>query len=250
MSAFRRTADADDYDRVYSRRRGAGDRPGWATAEELATDVAHMDAFVARTGLPLTGRGIELGAGAGNIALHLAASGLEMCGVELSPEAIGWARDNARAAGLDVRFCLGDARDEDAARAGAWGCDFDLVVDGHCLHWLGGEDRGRFLRVARTLLAPGGALWVRSMCDDPPAGWAVDSGTWVQDGVEMRWDPERCAVLAGDLLVCTILPARTIVAEIEAAGLEVLHRHVWPPADDQDAAELFCLAREPVVARG
>jgi SAM-dependent methyltransferase len=240
------TADAATYDRLYRKRRGAGDRPGWTTADELATDTAHLDAFIAHTGLPMTGRAIELGAGAGNITLHLATSGLDICGVELSADALEWARDNARAADVDVSFHLGDACDVEAARAGAWGRDFDLVVDGHCLHWLAGEDRERFLCVSRTILAPGGLLWVRAMCDGPPVAWLADGGTWSRDGVQMRWDPERHLVLAGELVVCSMQPARAILAEVEDAGLEVLHRHLWPPADDQDAAELFCLARKPV----
>lgn len=236
---------ADKCEGQYRKRRLEAGRPGWTTAAQLATDLRLIDAYLSQTGLPTEGRGIELGAGAGNIALHLARRGLDMTGVELSHEAVAWASDNARQAGLEVPFFAGNVCDPDAARVAPWTGLYDLVVDGHCLHWLSGADRPRFLQVARSLLAPGGRLWVRSMCGGPPASWLAQGGTRQEGEVTMRWDPERHLVWAGEVVVCCILPPDQIEQELIEAGLEVTHRRVWPPADEEDAAELFCLARLP-----
>ena len=234
---------ADNCDDLYLKHREEEGRPGWTTAAQLDTDLGLIDAFLQQTELPTTGRGLELGAGAGNIALHLAGLGFDMTGVELSAEAVNWAKENARQAGFGVPFFQGDVCDVQAARAGAWGSGYDLVVDGHCLHWLAGDDRTRFLEVARTLLAPDGRFWVRAMCGDPPAAWLAGGGTWQKGDVTMRWDADRHSVMTGEVVVCCILPPEVILAQVAEACFEVLQRHVWPPADENDAAELFCLAR-------
>ena len=237
------TGWGDHCEGLYLKRRQEEGRPGWTTADQLRTDIDHVDAYLQETGLPLTGRGLELGAGAGNIALHLAALGLNMSGVELSEQAVDWARDNARKAGIDVTFYRGDVCDPAAAQSAAWGGAYDLILDGHCLHWLVDDDRRRYLSVARALLARTGHFWVRSMCGDPPAAWMAKGGQARRDGLTLRWDPNRRLVMAGDAAVSCLLPAERLLAELAAAGFDVVHRRIWPPADAEDAAELFCLAR-------
>ena len=73
-------------------------------------------------------RAIDLGCGTGDNIIYLARHGFDAVGVDLSPRAIGQAREKARAAGVAPTFIAADV----TALEGAEG-PFDLVVDYGCL---------------------------------------------------------------------------------------------------------------------
>lgn len=109
--------------------------------------------FVER-GLAGGGRALDLGCGPGRNALFLAERGFEVDAVDLAPAAVAWARERARAAGVDnVRFHCGDAFE--LAGAGLTG-PYDLVYDSGCFHHLPPHRRLSYLRLLDGVLAPGG----------------------------------------------------------------------------------------------
>jgi SAM-dependent methyltransferase len=99
------------------------------------------------------GRALDLGCGPGRNAVHLALNGFEVDAVDLSPAAVAWGEERARAAGAKVRFHCGDAF-ADAAPQGP----YDLVYDSGCLHHLPPHRRVSYLRLVERVLAPGGHL--------------------------------------------------------------------------------------------
>ncbi|MFE4259792.1 class I SAM-dependent methyltransferase [Streptomyces sp. NPDC056883] len=103
--------------------------------------------------VPAGGRALDLGCGPGRNALHLAARGFEVDAVDLSPTALAWAGERARAAGARVRFHQGDAFG--AAGAGLVG-PYDLIYDSGCFHHLPPHRRVSYLDLLDRLLAPGG----------------------------------------------------------------------------------------------
>ncbi|MER5763347.1 methyltransferase domain-containing protein [Streptomyces sp. NPDC002082] len=103
--------------------------------------------------IPTGGRALDLGCGPGRNALHLAARGFEVDAVDLSPTALAWAEERARAAGARVRFHQGDAFG--AAGAGLVG-PYDLIYDSGCFHHLPPHRRVSYLDLLDRLLAPGG----------------------------------------------------------------------------------------------
>ncbi|MFB6521483.1 class I SAM-dependent methyltransferase [Streptomyces sp. NPDC056401] len=103
--------------------------------------------------IPAGGRALDLGCGPGRNALHLAARGFEVDAVDLSPTALAWAEERARAAGARVRFHQGDAFG--AAGAGLVG-PYDLIYDSGCFHHLPPHRRVSYLDLLDRLLAPGG----------------------------------------------------------------------------------------------
>ncbi|BAJ32540.1 MULTISPECIES: class I SAM-dependent methyltransferase [Kitasatospora] len=142
------TGDGRDFwDRFYSDR----SRPvPFFAAKPDENLAAHLD-----SGLLAPGHALDLGCGAGRNALHLAARGFTVDAVDLSPVALAWAAERARAAGATVRLHQGDAF---ALPAGAFEGPYDLVVDSGCFHHLPPHRRISYLALLDRVLAPGGHL--------------------------------------------------------------------------------------------
>ncbi|WP_405604795.1 class I SAM-dependent methyltransferase [Streptomyces sp. NBC_01410] len=106
-------------------------------------------------GLITRGRALDLGCGPGRNALHLASLGFEVDAVDLSPAAIAWAEDRARAAGAEVRFHCGDAFSLAGTELGG---PYDLIYDSGCFHHLPPHRRISYLSLLDRALVPGGHL--------------------------------------------------------------------------------------------
>ncbi|MFF1412002.1 class I SAM-dependent methyltransferase [Streptomyces sp. NPDC058289] len=119
----------------------------------VAKPDENLVSFLDRGLVPAGGRALDLGCGPGRNALHLAARGFEVDAVDLSPTALAWAEERARAAGARVRFHHGDAFG--AAGTGLVG-PYDLIYDSGCFHHLPPHRRVSYLDLLDRLLAPGG----------------------------------------------------------------------------------------------
>ncbi|MFF4603397.1 class I SAM-dependent methyltransferase [Streptomyces sp. NPDC001339] len=104
-------------------------------------------------GLIAPGRALDVGCGPGRNALHLASLGFEVDAVDLSPAAIAWAEDRARAAGVGARFRCGDAFTLVGTELGG---PYDLVYDSGCFHHLPPHRRISYLALLERHLAPRG----------------------------------------------------------------------------------------------
>ncbi|MCP9955414.1 class I SAM-dependent methyltransferase [Actinomadura madurae] len=96
---------------------------------------------------------LDVGTGTGHAALTIAALGPRVTGIDLAPAMVAYARDNARARGLDITFVQGDAVDPAVP-----GAPFDALVSRYLLWTLPGVDTA--LGNWRRLLRPGGRLAV------------------------------------------------------------------------------------------
>ncbi|MFU2339148.1 class I SAM-dependent methyltransferase [Streptomyces albidoflavus] len=143
---------------------------------------ANLARHLAAGPLPPGGHALDLGCGPGRNALHLAAQGYRVDAVDLSPAALGWARERARAAGAAIRFHLGDAFAPDAV--GLTG-PYDLIHDSGCFHHLPPHRRVSYLALLGRLLAPGGHLVLNCF-----AAGEEGSGTSAPDA-ELYRHPER-----------------------------------------------------------
>lgn len=193
------------HDAEYRRRREHG-RCGWDSAEGLHQTLTCMEEFLADSGLPPRATILELGCGAGNIALHWAAKGYQVSGVDVSPCAIEWARDQAGKLQLHGDFFVGDVTGEMDLPLSP----VDLVLDGHCLHCIIGKDRPAFFRNARRYLKPDGLLHVNTMCGDPRHVPSRSS-----------FLPEHRCVVVNGLATRYFGRSQDIPGEIAAAGFQV-----------------------------
>lgn len=173
---------------------------------------------------------LEVGCGAGDLSLWLAARGYLVQGVDIAPTAVAWAREKAQAQGLRAEFQVGDVTNLAGYSANA----FDLVLDGYCLHCIIGQDRGALLGSVRRVLKPGGIFHVRTMCDDPAT-----------EACRQNYDPlSRCQVY-GDIAARYYGRAGDIRAEVQAAGFQIAASHVERPRDGKGQDLLYLDARKP-----
>ncbi|WP_024796000.1 class I SAM-dependent methyltransferase [Tomitella biformata] len=171
-----------------------------------------LDDYLARTGLA-PGRALDMGCGTGDHAIALAARGWRVIGVDYVARAVLRARKKARAAGLQMRFVVGDVVElcevfED--NGVGMGEPFGLVLDFGCFHGLNDPERRAYARELSCLVEPGsrllmlaftpgrrgqllrGADWERMRGDF--AGWELESerrmeafGGRLAEAAELHW---------------------------------------------------------------
>jgi SAM-dependent methyltransferase len=107
-----------------------------------------IERVAALTGLPRTGRVLDLGCGPGQLAVAFAAYAAEVLAVDPEPEMLRAARAAAGAA--PIRFLQGSSYD-----LGPPFGQIDLTVMGRSFHWM---DRAETLRRLDRLIVPGGAV--------------------------------------------------------------------------------------------
>jgi 2-polyprenyl-3-methyl-5-hydroxy-6-metoxy-1,4-benzoquinol methylase len=155
--------EADD--RVFQKLRAAG-KTCW---DEQSDPAASFDRFFMRPFLeeslagiarPLDGlSALEIGCGSGPVSCFLAGRGLVVRGIDVSPTALEMARQRAADRGLNVRFDAADICNLPAQRE-----SYDLIVDGHCLHYFVlDEHRCNAYTAIHRLLKPGGLFLMETM---------------------------------------------------------------------------------------
>jgi SAM-dependent methyltransferase len=110
---------------------------------------------------------VDVGCGAGNYAVWLAAQGFKVTGVDLSPVAIQLASELAREKGVECRFLAGDLTSDRFTHDAC----FDFGYDWEVLHHVVPAQRKAFVRNVHRLLRPGARYL--SVCfseDDPGFG--------------------------------------------------------------------------------
>jgi len=117
-------------------------------------------------GLELAGPLLDVGCGTGENALHFAARGLEVVGIDLVPFAIDRARAKARERGLAATFQIGDALELDRL-----GRRFATAIDSGVFHVFDDAERGRYVDSLGRALDPGGRYVMLVFNDREPMGW-------------------------------------------------------------------------------
>jgi len=108
---------------------------------------------------------LDVGCGTGENALHLAALGRPVVGIDASPSAIERARAKAMARGLAVPFLVADALDLAKLRR-----RFETALDCGLFHTFAPDDRRRYAHSLCEVLSPGGTLHLLCFSDEEPPG--------------------------------------------------------------------------------
>lgn len=200
---------------------------------------AHLAQFLGRQALP-PGDAIDLGCGEGIDAIWLAAQGWRVSGLDVSPAAIGRARELADEAGVVADFRVGDARDLSAFGARS----FDLAVSVFSLHMLLREDdRLRMLREARRVLRRHGWLFLDNLARSRTRdGRALPPGQLSEYEVTVGGQQTRVTLPA---VPSMRFADQQLRHELEVAGFEVARLYRAGP---RDYRRIICWAQKPATA--
>jgi cyclopropane fatty-acyl-phospholipid synthase-like methyltransferase len=113
----------------------------------------------------IVGEILDLGCGTGENALHLAALGRRVLGVDVSPTAIARAREKAATRGLPAAFVVGDALDLARLRR-----RFETAVDCGLFHTFAPEQRRLYAQSLCEVLSSGATLHLLCFSDEEPPG--------------------------------------------------------------------------------
>jgi SAM-dependent methyltransferase len=152
-----------------------------------------------------TGPVLDAGCGTGENALHVAARGVPVLGVDVSETAVAIARQKARDRRVEAEFAVADA-----FRLERLGRRFDTVLDCGLFHTCDATERPRYVASLASVTEPGGTLYVLCFSDEGPGtgphpvradelraafhpgtGWAVV--TLTPDRVRTRFHDHRGA---------------------------------------------------------
>jgi ubiquinone/menaquinone biosynthesis C-methylase UbiE len=220
--------DYAGHDVLYQQRKKSGAR-GWDDDPKVWEDWrAEILDLIASAAFPKSGEVLELGCGAGDVALLFAEKGYQATGIDIAPTAIGWAREKALKSGIKADFEVGAVTNLER-----WEDErFDAVIDGHCLHCIIGEDRAAVLKETCRVLKPGGLFYVNTMCGEPRN----------QEVIKHFDAVTRCLVWDGVARRYIGRPA-DIIEEIEKAGFRIVGQEIVPGIDVEDA--LVLLVKKP-----
>ncbi|HUJ43803.1 MAG TPA: class I SAM-dependent methyltransferase [Opitutaceae bacterium] len=118
---------------------------------DVATPPAPLVHLIEDAQIP-RGRAVDFGCGTGNYSIYLAQRGFEVTGVDISPTAIGIARQRARQQGVKCDFLVADVLGDLAQLTKP----FDFAFDWELLHHLYPEHREKYVRNIWAKLVPRG----------------------------------------------------------------------------------------------
>lgn len=126
-------------------------------------DVGHpQPAFVRLAAeTPLASPVLDVGCGTGETALHIAALGLSVSGVDIAESALALARKKAAERRLAVDFALADA-----LRLDQLGRQFHTIIDGGLFHTFDSDERERYAASVASVTSTGGTLYVLCFSDE------------------------------------------------------------------------------------
>ena len=151
---------------------------------------------LAASGL-IVGSVLDAGCGTGENALHLAALGHAVVGVDFATAAIERAKAKAADRGLPAEFLVADALD-----LAVLGREFDSVIDIGLFHTLGDPERARYVTSLAAALRPGGSVFLLCWSDRNPFGRgprrisrreirAAFRDGWVVEAIDPEWLDSR-----------------------------------------------------------
>jgi len=140
-----------------------------------------------------TGAVLDAGCGSGENALHIAALGLPVLGVDVAETALAMARAKAAERGLDAEFTAADAFALESL-----GRTFDTALDCGLFHTCDGDERHRYVASLASVTRPGGTLYLLCFSDQGPDAGPHPVG---EDDLRAAFDPRtgwRITALAAD----------------------------------------------------
>ena len=128
-------------------------------------DVGHPQPAIARLATEggFAGTVLDAGCGTGENALHVAALGLPVLGIDVAETALAMAREKAAERGIVAEFATADALHLERL-----GRRFSTVLDCGLFHTFQGDERHAYVASLASVVEPGGILHVLCFSDEGP----------------------------------------------------------------------------------
>jgi 2-polyprenyl-3-methyl-5-hydroxy-6-metoxy-1,4-benzoquinol methylase len=210
-------------------------RTGWN--DNYQSRIDRIKEILVQYPIPQSSKVLELGCGAGNIALYLAEQGYESFGIDLSSVAISWAEEKKKELGLTATFLVGNVVELTEYTQEC----FDLVVDGDCLWMIIGADRKDCLSNISRILKPNGLLIANAKLLNE------DLQTRYYINPDNIFDPKLQCLTQDGIPYYYLSREKEFIAELDRAGFKVLETKTFPPKHNEHpliAGSLSAVARK------
>jgi len=131
-----------------------GFTPWEQTGELGAAQIERLLAREDESGGPK--KALDIGCGRGGHSIELARRGWQVTGIDFVPRAIKQARKRAQAAGVSIRFEVGDATEMSAVA----GTGYGFLMDLGCFHSLTPAQQAAYARQSAVVAEPDAALLI------------------------------------------------------------------------------------------
>jgi len=135
---------------------------------------------------------LDIGCGEGFYSIYLASKGFDVLGIDISENAIKYAKENAEKKGVKIRFKAMDLRDLPELNE-----KFDFILEWAILHCIPFEQRQKHIENVNNLLNKGGKYF--SMC------FNIQDPNFTGSGERIRILSEKARALVGGKLYFTPL---------------------------------------------
>ncbi|HEX4000565.1 MAG TPA: class I SAM-dependent methyltransferase [Pirellulales bacterium] len=132
-------------------------------AGQAPWDIARAQAVFVAAAKRITGAVLDCGCGTGENALYFAAHGRQVIGIDFLDEPIRRARLKANERGVNAKFLV-----RDALALGEMSERFDNAIDSGLFHTFSDENRPRYVAGLKSVLKPGGRLFLLCFSDEEP----------------------------------------------------------------------------------
>jgi len=134
-----------------------------AYAGSAPWDIGKVQPAFQEAAEKISGSILDAGCGPGDNALFFASRGHAVTGIDFLDAPVASAKRRAQEPGLATTFLV-----KDALRLHEWSERFDNVIDSGLFHVFTDEDRVKYIRGLKTVLKPGGRLFLLCFSEATP----------------------------------------------------------------------------------
>ncbi|MBN1969100.1 MAG: methyltransferase domain-containing protein [Candidatus Delongbacteria bacterium] len=148
------------HDSIYKKKYENGDF-SWGGKDTFENNVSHIDKLLKYSSSAK--KILEVGCGNGVLSFYLEKKGFNVVGIDISPEAIKWAKKIKYENNYNSSFYIANILDDEL-----FGDEkYDLIIDSYCYHCIIGDDRDKFISNIKKLLKQNGFFIIQTMCNEP-----------------------------------------------------------------------------------
>ncbi len=215
------TSYFEAHDAQYQKLKTEG-KAGWGGDARIAKAGELLKRYYSFEGAKQGGQLLDIGCGEGVYSRLFADKGFAVTGIDVSPTAIVWAKEKSGGMQHIKQFLQ---RDMSQANTELPLNNFDVAIDGQCLHCINGKDRNVFLNNVWKSLKTGGQLFVSSLCSKTDSNQHT-----LRDGKPYRH----------------ISTPENLITELKSQGFSILGFNVY----ENEAHNHVCVLTEKVdIAR-